>query len=97
MSIRRDAPPAPLSYFTPARLPRIVRHARWLPALPILYLAAYVTLRLLGVYHLFYNQGGWEMDGTTRVSAIDSAFAPAAFAETDSENKLSLLREPSGG
>jgi hypothetical protein len=64
---------------------------------PSLYLAAYFAFRLSGVFHLFYNQGGWEMDGSTGVTVIDIAFAPIAMAELDFENRVHVLREPSGG
>ena len=65
--------------------------------LPSLYLLVYVMLRLCGVYRPFYNQGGWEIDGTTRIYFIDVTFLPATIIEADCQNRLRWLHEPAGG
>src|SRR5262249_6020332 len=39
--------------------------------LPAAYITAYVVLRLCGVFYAFYHQGGWDIDGTTHVYALD--------------------------
>ena len=89
-------PPRPLSYSElPPRRPW-KRYVLGAAALPTLYVAAYLALRLTGVYYLFFNQGGWDMDGTTRVAILDASFAPAAFVELELQNRLRWVREPTG-
>lgn len=56
-----------------------------------------ILLRLCGVYYPFFNQGGWDIDRTTRVYALDRAFAPATLIEADIQTRLRWLREPTGG
>lgn len=66
-------------------------------AVPSVYVLVYITLRLCGVYHLFYNQGGWEIDGGNGVYIVDVTFLPATIMEADCQNRLRWLREPGGG
>ena len=88
-----DATSFSLEYSTPRR------RWPWKPSLlgvamlPALYLVAYILVRLCGVYYPFFNQGGWEIDGTTHVQALDEAFAPATMIEADIQNRLRWLRE----
>lgn len=82
---------------------RIRRPIPWKPillggaALPWLYVLVYVVLRVSGVFHLFYNQGGWEIDGSTGIVAIDVTFLPAMIVEADCQSRLLWLPEPTGG
>jgi hypothetical protein len=64
---------------------------------PAIYIAAYMVLRLCGVFYPFYNQGGWDIDGTTHVYLLDVVFMPANIIECDVQNRLHWLREPGGG
>jgi hypothetical protein len=66
-------------------------------SLPILYVSAYLLLRLCGVFYPFYDQGGWEIDGTTHVSILDVAFLPAKVTECMIQNRSRWLKEPTGG
>jgi hypothetical protein len=92
-----DAPSASLEYST------LRRRLPWKPyllgvaTLPAIYLARYVLLRCCGVYYPFYNQGGWEIDGTTNSLVIDVAFFPARIVEMNLHNRLRWLPEPTGG
>src|SRR3954468_14348889 len=64
---------------------------------PALYVVAYVLLRACGVFYPFYNQGGWDIDGSTGIFAVDVAFLPATFAEANLQSRLRWLAEPTGG
>ena len=92
-----DATSTSLDYST------LRRRLPWKPyllgvvTLPTLYLFTYVLLRLCGVYYPFFNQGSWDIDGTTHVYLLDLAFAPATMVEADVQNRLRWLRVPSGG
>lgn len=86
-----------LEYATPHRCKRWKLYLLGVATLPALYLVTYVLLRLCGVYYPFFNQGGWDIDGTTHVHVLDLAFAPATQAEADIQNRLHWLREPTGG
>ena len=66
-------------------------------AFPVGYFALYVLLRVCGVYYPFYNQSGWDIDGSTGVETIDIAFFPAQAWESYLQNYLHWLPEPSGG
>lgn len=82
---------------------RLRRRLPWTPyllgvaTLPALYLATYVLLRCCGVYYPFYNQGGWEIDGSTNSLIVDGAFFPAMIVEMNLQNRLRWLPEPTGG
>jgi hypothetical protein len=66
--------------------------------LPVVaYVLTYVVLRAAGVYYPFYNQGSWDIDGTTHVTAIDVVFVPALLVEQELQNSLRWLPEPTGG
>ena len=62
----------------------------------LVYILVYFILRLTGVYHLFYNQGGWEMDGGTNISFVDGCYVPMVFIEQDLQNRLRWTEEPTG-
>jgi hypothetical protein len=78
------------------------RRLPWMPYLagvltvPALYLFTYVLLRVCGAYYLFYNQGGWEMDGSVGY-LVDTIFFPAVVVECDVHDRLRWLQPPSGG
>jgi hypothetical protein len=65
--------------------------------LPGLYFLTYILLRVGGVYYPFFNQGGWDIDGTTNVYLLDLTFVPARMIEADIQNRLRWLPEPTGG
>jgi hypothetical protein len=85
-----------LSYSPTSWCPRRKRHVCAALALPALYVTTYVLLRACGVFYPFYNQGGWEIDCSTRISAVDVFFLPAASAEEDLQNRLRWHEEPRG-
>ena len=66
-------------------------------AVPVLYVASYIVLRLIGVYCLYFSQGSWGMDGEANVELIDRLFTPAILTELNWQNRLRWAREPSGG
>ena len=43
-------------------------------ALALLYDGTYGVLRLTGVYYPFFDQGSWEIEGSTGIDVIDEAF-----------------------
>ncbi len=87
-----------LTYLTDARPFKWKRYALAGLFLPCIYVLTYLSLRLTGVYHLFWNMGDWDaMDGSTRIEIVDRAFAPAAEIELRLQNRLKWVPEPSGG
>ena len=64
---------------------------------PALYLLLYLVLRGTGVFHAYYSQGSWEIDGGTGIHVIDLPFLPLVIMEGDLHNRLRLLPEPTGG
>ena len=64
---------------------------------PAAYVLLYVVLRATGIFHTFYNQGGWEIDGGTGIYALDVPFLPLTIFEANLQNRLRWLREPTGG
>jgi len=50
----------------------------------------------VGVYYPVYNQGSWDIDGSTHVYVFELAFLPARIIECDIQNRLRWLTEPSG-
>jgi hypothetical protein len=64
---------------------------------PVLYVLLYLVLRACGVFHAYYSQGSWAIDGGTGIYVVDLPFLPAAIAEADLQNRLRLLPEPTGG
>jgi hypothetical protein len=64
---------------------------------PTLYVSIYLALRAGGVFHAYYSQGSWEIEGGTGIVCLDFAFIPAAIAEAEFHNRLRWLPEPSGG
>lgn len=65
--------------------------------LPILYVFTYIMLRVCGVYYPFFDQGSWEIEGSTRVFVLDVVFWPAQVIEGEIQNRLRWLPEPKGG
>ena len=64
---------------------------------PAVYLLLYAILRLTGVFHAYYSQGSWEIEGGTGVYIVVVAFFPLAVMEGDLPNRLRWLPEPTGG
>lgn len=88
--------PQPLQYSV------LKRRLPWKPyllgvmTLPTLYFTAYLLLRVTGVYYPYWNQGGWDIDGSTRSYLLDALFVPATLLEARIQNELRWLREPTG-
>jgi hypothetical protein len=64
---------------------------------PAAYLLLYIALRVTGVFHPYYSQGSWEIEGGTGVRFLDVSFMPLTIFETDLQYRLRWLREPTGG
>lgn len=92
-----DATSSSLEYSTPPRRWAWKPYLVGVATLPAIYLVTYVLLRLCGVYYPFFNQGSWDIDGTTHVYVLDLAFGPATMIEAEIQNRLRWLREPTGG
>lgn len=64
---------------------------------PIAYVLLYLLLRITGVFYAYYSQGSWEIEGGTRFYYVDIWFVPLVMIETDVQNYLRWLPEPTGG
>lgn len=64
---------------------------------PALYALLYLLLRICGVFYPFYNQVGWDIDGSTGSYVVDLTFRPATIVEANLQNRLRWLPEPTGG
>ena len=64
---------------------------------PIVYLLLYAILRVTGVFHAYYSQGSWEIEGGTGIYLVDMPFLPLVAMEGDLQNRLRWLPEPTGG
>jgi len=97
MSHANDSAPAVISYSrTKPRLPW-KSYLCGVLTVPAIYVLIYVVLRASGVFHPYYSQGSWEIDGGTGIVIVDLPFVPAAIAEGEFHNRLRWLAEPSGG
>ncbi|MBC7783027.1 MAG: hypothetical protein H7144_04235 [Burkholderiales bacterium] len=63
---------------------------------PAIYLLLYAVLRVTGVFHAYYSQGSWEIEGGTGLYFVDALFFPLAIMESDLQNRLRWLTEPIG-
>lgn len=64
---------------------------------PAIYLLLYAVLRVTGVFHAYYSQGSWEIEGGTGIYIVDLPFFPLAVMEGNLHNRLRWLPEPTGG
>ena len=64
---------------------------------PAVYLLFYTVLRVTGVFHAYYSQGSWEIEGGTGIYVVDVPFFPLMMMEGDLQNRLRWLPEPTGG
>jgi hypothetical protein len=86
-----------LHYTTRDRPRRARRSVIAVASTPAVYIAAYSVLRLCGVFYPFYNQGSYEIDGSTNVRALDILFSPAVLVEDVLRTQVEWLPPPSGG
>jgi hypothetical protein len=97
MSRQAETSPKPLAYSTPkTRRPWKVFLLGVLTT-PAAYLLLYLVLRATGVYHAYYSQGSWEIEGWTGIYILDVPFFPMKIFESNLQNRLRWLREPTGG
>ena len=54
---------------------------------PVVYLVLYAILRVTGVFHAYYTQGSWEIEGGTGIYIVDVPFLPLALMEGDLQNR----------
>ena len=94
----RPDPPAPSLPYAPSPPRRPGKSfLLGLLAAPAIYLLLYALLRGTGLFHAYYSQGSWEIEGGTGLYLVDVAFRPLATFEADLQNRLRWLPEPSGG
>lgn len=68
--------------------------------LVMFHLGAYVALRWLGVYEIFYNQGYGDVRGSTGLHWLDLSYFPYMLWEGELHVQLDrwgLMPHPSGG
>jgi hypothetical protein len=64
---------------------------------PTVYLLLYAILRVTGVFHAYYSQGSWEIEGGTGIQIVDVPCIPLTITEGKLQNRLRWLPEPTGG
>ena len=65
--------------------------------LPLAYVSLYIALRAAGVFHAYYSQGSWEIEGGTGIGMVDISLLPLALNEARFHNYVHWLPEPAGG